>query len=52
MSEEKNKDKYKETVFLPKTDFPMRGGLSQKEPEILKQWQDMDLYGQMRLRQA
>ncbi|MEZ5814923.1 MAG: isoleucine--tRNA ligase [Alphaproteobacteria bacterium] len=43
-----NKDKYKDTVFLPKTDFPMRGGLPQKEPEILKKWQDMDLYGQMR----
>ena len=43
-----NKDKYKDSVFLPKTDFPMRGGLPQKEPEILKQWQDMDLYGQMR----
>jgi isoleucyl-tRNA synthetase len=39
---------YKETVFLPRTDFPMRGGLAQKEPEILKQWQDSDLYGQLR----
>lgn len=37
-------DQFKETVFLPKTDFPMRGGLPQKEPEILKKWQDMDLY--------
>ena len=42
------KDKYKDTVFLPKTEFPMRGGLPQKEPEILKQWQEMDLYGAMR----
>ena len=41
-------DKYKDTVFLPKTDFPMRGGLPQKEPEILKKWQEMDLYAQMR----
>ena len=39
---------YKETVFLPKTDFPMRGGLPQKEPEILKNWQDMDLYKALR----
>lgn len=39
-----NTDMFKETVFLPKTDFPMRGGLPQKEPEILKKWQDMDLY--------
>ena len=30
---------YSETLFLPKTDFPMRAGLPQKEPEILKRWQ-------------
>ncbi|MGQ0526509.1 MAG: isoleucine--tRNA ligase [Alphaproteobacteria bacterium] len=36
------------TVFLPKTDFPMRGNLPQKEPEILKQWQENDLYAAMR----
>ncbi len=41
-------DFYKKTVFLPKTEFPMRGELPKKEPEILKKWQDMDLYGQMR----
>ena len=39
---------FKDTVFLPKTEFPMRGGLPQKEPEILKGWQDSGLYGQMR----
>ena len=44
----KNADFYKETVFLPKTEFPMRGGLAKKEPEILKQWQDMDLYKRQR----
>ena len=43
-----NKDKYKDTVFLPTTDFPMRGGLPQKEPEILAKWRAMDLYGKMR----
>tara|TARA_X000000950_G_scaffold93176_1_gene117296 strand:- start:10043 stop:12949 length:2907 start_codon:yes stop_codon:yes gene_type:complete len=47
MSEE-NKDKYKESVFLPKTNFPMRGGLPQKEPEILKKWQEIDLYEKLR----
>jgi len=36
-----NKDQYKDTVFLPKTDFPMRGGLPQKEPEILAKWNAM-----------
>lgn len=48
MSENKTPDLLRESVFLPKTDFPMRGGLPQKEPEILKQWQEMDLYAQMR----
>ena len=39
---------YRETVFLPDTPFPMRGGLPQKEPEILARWQDMDLYAAIR----
>lgn len=38
----------KDSVFLPHTDFPMRGNLSQKEPEILQKWQSTDLYGQLR----
>jgi len=29
---------YSRTLYLPKTDFPMRGGLPQKEPEILARW--------------
>jgi len=37
---------YRETVFLPETPFPMRGGLPQKEPLIIEQWGD--LYGQLR----
>lgn len=47
-----NKPDYRDTVFLPKTDFPMRGGLPQKEPEILAQWDAIDLYGQMRKKAA
>ncbi|HEY0837579.1 MAG TPA: isoleucine--tRNA ligase [Azospirillum sp.] len=39
---------YKSTVFLPRTDFPMRGGLPQKEPELLKRWADMDLFARLR----
>jgi isoleucyl-tRNA synthetase len=39
---------YSETLFLPKTDFPMRAGLPQKEPEILARWQKLDLYGRLR----
>ncbi|GAA0389230.1 isoleucine--tRNA ligase [Brevundimonas terrae] len=32
---------YRDTVFLPETDFPMRGGLPKKEPEILEKWGDL-----------
>ncbi|MGE0108577.1 MAG: isoleucine--tRNA ligase [Bdellovibrionales bacterium] len=39
---------YRETVFLPKTEFPMRGGLGEKEPELLKRWQEMDIYALLR----
>src|SRR6266481_4488079 len=39
---------YSETLFLPKTDFPMRAGLPQKEPEILARWQKLDLYHRLR----
>jgi isoleucyl-tRNA synthetase len=39
---------YSETLFLPKTDFPMRAGLPQKEPEILARWQKLDLYERLR----
>jgi isoleucyl-tRNA synthetase len=43
-----NTDAYKDTVFLPKTDFPMRGELPKKEPEIVKRWQQADLYKKLR----
>jgi isoleucyl-tRNA synthetase len=39
---------YSETLFLPQTDYPMRAGLPQKEPEILARWAKDDLYGQLR----
>jgi isoleucyl-tRNA synthetase len=39
---------YSETLFLPKTDFPMRAGLPQKEPEILARWQKLGLYERLR----
>ena len=39
---------YSETLFLPKTDFPMRAGLPQKEPEILALWEKTDLYRRLR----
>ena len=34
---------YKDTLNLPRTDFPMRGNLPKREPEILQHWQDMEL---------
>ncbi len=39
---------YKDTVFLPQTDFPMKAGLAQKEPAILARWQEQDLYNTLR----
>ncbi len=38
---------YTNTLNLPTTDFPMRAGLPQKEPEMLKYWASIDLYNQM-----
>lgn len=35
---------YGKTLNLPQTDFPMRGNLPQREPEILKKWAEIDLY--------
>ncbi|WP_417579998.1 isoleucine--tRNA ligase [Pelagibacterium sp.] len=39
---------YSDTLFLPQTDFPMRAGLPQREPEWLKRWEEMDLYKMQR----
>ncbi|MBX3519376.1 MAG: isoleucine--tRNA ligase [Xanthobacteraceae bacterium] len=46
--EKKDGPDYSETLFLPQTDFPMRAGLPQKEPEILARWQKIGLYELMR----
>ncbi len=39
---------YKETLNLPQTDFPMKANLVKREPEVLKQWEAEDMYGQIR----
>jgi isoleucyl-tRNA synthetase len=39
---------YRNTVFLPKTDFPMKAGLPEREPQILAKWQAANLYSQLR----
>src|SRR4051812_46563355 len=46
------KPDYRSTVFLPRTDFPMKAGLPQKEPAILARWEEADLYGQIRKARA
>ncbi|QKG84753.1 isoleucine--tRNA ligase [Kroppenstedtia pulmonis] len=38
---------YKKTLNLPQTDFPMRGNLPNREPEMQQWWNDMDLYGKV-----
>ena len=39
---------YSETLFLPQTDFPMRAGLPQREPEFLERWKRIRLYERLR----
>ncbi|TPJ52077.1 MULTISPECIES: isoleucine--tRNA ligase [unclassified Mesorhizobium] len=39
---------YSKTLYLPQTDFPMRAGLPEKEPVLVKRWQEMDLYRKLR----
>lgn len=39
---------YKNTVFLPKTDFPMKAGLAKREPEFLDHWDKINLYAKLR----
>ncbi|VVT23223.1 isoleucine--tRNA ligase [Hoeflea sp. EC-HK425] len=43
---------YSKTLYLPETDFPMRGGLPQKEPELVARWQEMRLYDRLRASSA
>jgi isoleucyl-tRNA synthetase len=55
MSEQRDnssKADWRSTVFLPKTDFPMKAGLPQKEPGILARWQTDGLYEQLRAARA
>ena len=39
---------YKQTLNLPKTSFPMKGNLAQREPEMLKRWEEINLYQKIR----
>ncbi|WP_048648609.1 isoleucine--tRNA ligase [Nitratireductor soli] len=48
MTETSEKIDYSKTLNLPQTEFPMRAGLPQKEPETVARWQEMDLYRLLR----
>ena len=43
---------YKDTLNLPKTDFPMKGNLARREPEMLRRWREQDIYTRLRRRKA
>ena len=43
---------YKQTIITPKTDFPMRGGLPQREPGMLEGWNKIDIYAELRKKNA
>ena len=35
---------YKDTLLMPKTEFPMRGNLPKREPDTQKKWEEMNIY--------
>ena len=43
---------YKETLNLPDTGFPMKASLPNREPSLLKQWSESNLYSKIRQQQA
>ncbi|ABD86957.1 isoleucine--tRNA ligase [Rhodopseudomonas palustris] len=45
---QKDGNDYSKTLYLPQTEFPMRAGLPKAEPELLKRWEEIDLYGKLR----
>src|SRR5256885_3675011 len=43
---------YKDTLNLPRTDFPMKANLAQREPELLKKWEETRVYEQIQKARA
>ena len=43
---------YQDTLFLPETDFPMRAGLPQREPDWLARWERIGVYDRLREKAA
>ena len=52
MSNEKPGSQYKDTINLPKTAFPMKAGLPNREPQILKKWAELDAYHSLQSQRA
>ena len=48
MGDAPQKRDYKDTLFLPQTEFPMRAGLPKREPTLLAHWAEQNLYGKLR----
>ena len=48
MTDTAEKIDYSKTLYLPRTDFPMRAGLPEKEPLLVKRWQEMGMYKKLR----
>ena len=48
MTDTAEKIDYSKTLYLPQTEFPMRAGLPEKEPQIVARWQEMGLYKRLR----
>ncbi|MFT5135861.1 MAG: isoleucyl-tRNA synthetase [Arenicella sp.] len=52
MSKDKPGSQYKDTINLPQTAFPMKAGLAQREPKILKKWQQLNTYHSLQEQRA
>ena len=52
MADNPTKPDWRDTVFLPRTEFPMKAGLAAKEPGLLERWATMDLYQRLREQRA
>jgi isoleucyl-tRNA synthetase len=52
MADKDPKNRYKDTLNLPKTDFPMKADLPRREPDMLARWKEMDLYSRVQEKTA
>ena len=48
MTQDQDANRYKATIHLPATDFPMRGDLPKREPQVLARWEEEGLYARIR----